>query len=233
MKKINLVNPTTRMERLTQALAQGDKKAVNYEFLLIKQELNKQKRSAQYYLNQYDDARANVARAQLKSLNADMERIKKTQKLVNEYIRNPSKIRVNTAVANLNLIDKQLIDVRNVQRQAKETIVNIKHGEKVEILFTRVFMNNEVYNSAAILAIGKKIQKILPNFNLEMSIKAAFDVDKHFTSGDEQEAIINTAIKGDLGLQGYIERNANKLSNDEISELKEYYNELMTEMGAY
>lgn len=233
MKKINVVDPTARIERLTAALAAGERANVNYELTLIKNELQRQKRSAKYYQERYDDARANVARAELESIERNLVIVKNAEKLAREYLKNPSKIRLNSTITKLNLVDKRIHEIRNIQRETKQTIISIKYGEKVNILFTRLFINNEVYNSERVFAIGREIKKILPDFDLRSMIKRSFDVDKHFNSGDEQDAIINTAIRGERGLAGAIERNRQRLSRDEIERLQGLYNELMQEMGAY
>lgn len=232
MKKIDVVNATPRIERLTQALAEGNTKSAKLEAYLMRAELNRRKRSAKYYANRYSDARGEVAKAQLKSIERDLATVRNAEKLITRYGKNPSKIRLNSTIVNLNKVDQTIREV-NMLRIRKTNIIKVKAEEKVDVLFTRLFLNNEVYDSTAIFAIGEKIKKILPDFDLQGLIRASFDVAKHFNSGDEQEAIVTTAITGHFGLYGTIQRERQNLTSDQLDKLQQYYDDLMNEMGAY
>lgn len=230
MKKINIVNPTKRIEKLTEALAEGDRKTVNYEFQLIKNELLRQKRSAQYYEKNYNDVRSNVAKAQIKTLNANLDLINQYQKMANEYVRNPSKIRLNKSIANLNLIDQKFTSLRKETQKSKTTVVNIKAGQKTEKLFNNLFMNNDVYNSSEIIRLGKEVEKILPNFDIMTAIKGAFSKDYHYNSGDEQEELMNSILVGEGALQNQIAEAT--LNDKDYETLKSLYEKIYTEINS-
>ena len=228
MKKIKIVNPTKRIEKLTEALAEGDRKTVNYEFQLIKNELLRQKRSAQYYEKNYNDVRSNVAKAQIKTLNANLDLINQYQKMANEYVRNPAKIRLNKSIANLNLIDQKFTAIRKETQKSKTTIVNIKAEQKTEKLFTNLFMNNDVYNSAEIIRLGKEVEKILPTFDIMIAIKGAFAKDYHYNSGDEQEELMNSILVGEGALQNQIAEAT--LNDEDYNTLKSLYERIYSEI---
>lgn len=230
MKRIEIINPTRTIDKLTKALAEGDKRTVNYEFTVLKRELQKQKRSAQYYEKTYSDTRSAAASAQLKSINANLDYINQAQKMANEYIRNPKNIRLNKTVANLNLIDLKYKQLRQEAQTYKTTIINIRATEKVEVLFTRLFLENENYNSERILSIAEEIKNILPFYDFEQVIRKTFDRAEHYDSGDEHAYIINEAIKGSLA--DTISSMKNNISSDDYEKLEDYYSEILNIMEA-
>lgn len=223
MKKIDIVNEQKEINKVLTALENNNKAQA-------RRELNKVLKSARNkydYLNKnieigkYQGAMLQVAKAERKEAEKNLNEVKKSVGVIRKYIKSPRYVRINKSVNRLNTYVAKQKAIQEVTKG--KSIITIKATEKMEILITRlIYENTDVYN----IDENKlnEIDKItIEHFkwSIKDDILKIFDTEKHFESGDEHDPLYE--IVDDFNKKVKNAMNNKKYSDEALAEIEHAY----------
>lgn len=229
MTKISL--KTQNIKTLERALAQGQDEIVRSVLNNMREQAYERKRAAARKYEEYKDtgtAAEMVARSSLDQYTKELELVKESARIIRKSLSDRQHVRVTNRINELNRIQRRNIQSQQAARRQKTTVFEMRHREKVDILFERLVLENPIYSgSESLREISNEVKNII-GFDVYSNIQAVFDVDRHFESGDEHELIFEV-ITGKFANR--ITESKNKISEKDYQKLTALYSELLNIFG--